>query len=134
MGLQHFWGDLSQPRRAPARRRELIRQYVALLKEHDDLIARAREQGGRPVPPVAGTRKNHAGNQAGPTSIAASKFGVTKRTVKRALAAKRESAEKVPKPRVTDLARQQLNLTDQRGRASPPLDLCRHPSYVSLGP
>lgn len=132
MGLQHFWGDLSQPRRAPTRRRELIRQYVALLKEHDEMLDQISRRD------VAKLKTPHnpkgAGRPKTEVAVAAEKFGVTKRAVQRALAAKREPAEKSSKPRVTDLARQQLNLTDQRGRASPPLDLCRHPSYVSLGP
>lgn len=81
----------------PARRRELIRAYVGLLKEHDDLMAKER-QVGQDAPPVKPSRKSHSGNRPGPTAIAAEKFGVDRRTIMRAVAEAKSEPAKPPEP------------------------------------
>lgn len=77
-------------------RSALIVRYVELVKQHDALIA-APQPTGQNVRPVKGSRQRNAGNQPGATSLAAEKFGVSTREVRRALATVKPKATK-PKP------------------------------------
>jgi hypothetical protein len=76
----------------PARRRELIRQFVALLQEHDELLKGLSAHHG---PKVDRLGRKGAHRPKSPTAHAAEKFGVGRSTVKRALAEPRKAPEPI---------------------------------------
>lgn len=73
----------------------LIRRYVELVKQHDELTA--VQQVPQAAAPVEPSRKSHAGNRPGATKLAAEKFGVSRDTVQRALAAAKPNKAARPK-------------------------------------